>query len=190
MNLAPWPDSSPEVSASNAETACTFNCSTVVQHEHSYGLPAECNKELKKIIFDQRADLLISQEQPEEARTTIERLRTKRRELEAQSSKTLDELRRSNEKLESELCFLQRDHAKLKERLRERPQEFQYAALIQDSKLKYYTKFATPELLERLLSFLWPHIERLHYWKMKPPATESARKFALVMEDQFLLVMM
>lgn len=158
--------------ASNAETARTFDCSTVVQHEHSYGLPAECNKELKRIIFDQRADLLILQEQLEEARATIESLRTKGRELEAQSSKTLDELRRSNEKCESQLRFLQRDHAKLKERLRERPQEFRYAALIQDpKKLKYYTGFATPELLEGFLSFLRPHIERLHYWKMKPPAT-------------------
>ncbi|KAG0429943.1 hypothetical protein HPB47_023152 [Ixodes persulcatus] len=116
--------------AINSATARTFTCSIVVQHEHSYGLPAEWNKELKKIIFDQRADLLILQKQLEEASETIESLRTKGRELEAQSSKTLDVLRRSNEKLEIQLRFLQRDHAKLKERLRERPQEFQYAALI------------------------------------------------------------
>lgn len=187
--MCPLPGDKTSCSTSNAETVTTVDCSTIVQVDHGYVLPSD-NEDLKKLVLHLRTQLLVLEEELKVAETTLSSVQRQKVEMEAKCAKEIGELQKCNKTLKSQLQFLQKEKAELKEQLTQRSRGFTYEALLHDPKmLKYYTGFATSELLEGFLSFLRPHIESLQFWKMKPTTNEGERRFSVPMQDQLLLTL-
>lgn len=78
----------------------------------------------------------------------------------------------------------------LTSKVRNTQSELTYDALQSDTeKLKYYTGFASPGLLQVFYDFLKPDLHHLQFWQMKAVKAVERRKFYVPLKDQLILVL-